>query len=135
MNNYLKGSIAVGVLGALVYGEVQGESQPHTQYIAVSPTNNLIASGGYVNVSASIVTYTDHSSPVALEHLLPHDRGVIHVSALAPPTVTSTSSLPATGADPFFQRRQRAPRLQVQSPKLPPFWCDSFQKFHGRMVT
>lgn len=37
MNYYLKSSLVLGVLGTLVYGEVQGESQQHEQYIAVSP--------------------------------------------------------------------------------------------------
>jgi hypothetical protein len=136
MNYYLKSSLVLGVLGTLVYGEVQGESQQHTQYVAVSPANNFVASGGYVsNVSASTVTYTYQPSPVALEYLLPHDRLAIHAAALAPPTVKLARSISATGANPFFRRRQRAPRLEVQSPEVPPFWCSSFQKFRGRMVT
>ena len=65
MNYYLKSSLVLGVLGTLVYGEVQGDSHPHAQYTAASPTNNLAASGGS-NVSASTVTYTYHGSPVAL---------------------------------------------------------------------
>jgi hypothetical protein len=135
MNYYLKSSLVLGVLGTLVFSEVQGESQPHTQYMAGSTANNLVASGGYVdNVSASTVSYTYHPSPVALEDLLPHNRLVIQVSALTPPTVRLTRSIPATGANPFFQRRQRAPRLEIQSPKNPLFWCASFQKFRGRMV-
>jgi hypothetical protein len=135
-NPYLKGSIALAMLGALVYGEVQGESHPHAQFIAVSPTNNLVASGGFVsNVSATTVTYTYQPSPVTLEFLLPHDHLVIQDSALTLPMVKLARSRPATGANPFFQRRQRAPRLDVQSPKVPPFWCASFQKFRGRMVT
>ena len=134
--NYLKSSIVLGVLGTLVYGEVQGDTHPHAQYIAVSPTNNVVASGGFVsNVSASTVAYTYLPSPVALESLLPHDSLVIQVSALAPPTVKLARCVPATEATPFFQRRQRAPRLDVQSSKVPPFWCASFQKFRGRMVT
>ena len=133
---YLKGSIAAAMLGALVYGEVQGDAHPHAQYIAVSPTNNLIASGGFVsNVAASTVTYTYQPSPVTLEFLLPHDHLVIQDTALTLPTVKLARSLPATGANPFFQRRRRAPRLDVQSPKVPPFWCSSFQKFRGRLVT
>ena|ERR1022692_882763 len=136
MNYYLKSSLLLGVLGTLVYGEVQGESQQHAQYIAVSPTNNLVASGGYVNnVSASTMTYTHQPSPVALEYLLPHDRLVIHATPFTPTTVKLAHSIPATGANPFFQNRQHAPRLEVQSPKVPPFWCSSFQKFRGRMVT
>ena len=136
MNYYLKSSLVLGVLGTLVYGEVQGDAHPHAQYIAVSPTNNLVASGGFVsNVSAPTVSYTYLPSPVALESFLPHDRLVIQVSALTPPTVNPARSIPATGANPFFQRRQHVPRLDVQSPKVPPFWCSSFQKFRGRMVT
>ncbi len=135
-NRYLMGSIALGVLGTLVYAEVQGESQEHAQYVVPSTANNLLASGGPVsNVSASVVTYSYTPSPVALENLLPHERLVIQVSALAPPTANLARFLPATGANPFFQRRQRAPRLEVQTPKVPPFWCASFQKFRGRMVT
>jgi hypothetical protein len=135
MNYYLKGSLALGLLGTLVYVEVQGENQPHAQYMAGSTANNLVASGGYVgNVSASVASYTYTPSPVALEFLLPPDRLVLQVNALTPPTVKLTRSLPATGANPF-QRRQRAPRLEVQSRKVPPFWCASFQKFRGRMVT
>jgi len=108
---YLKGSIAAAMLGALVYGEVQGDAHPHAQYIAVSPTNNLIASGGFVsNVAASTVTYTYQPSPVTLEFLLPHDHLVIQDTALTLPTVKLARSLPATGANPFFQRRRRAPR-------------------------
>ena len=84
---YLKGSIAAAMLGALVYGEVQGDADPHAQYIAVSPTNNLIASGGFVsNVAASTVTYTYQPSPVTLEFLLPHDHLVIQDTALTLPT-------------------------------------------------
>ncbi|MFZ1011441.1 MAG: hypothetical protein WAN65_31685 [Candidatus Sulfotelmatobacter sp.] len=136
MNYYLKGSIALGLLGTLVYAEVQGENHPHAQYMAGSTANNLVASGGYVsNVSASVVTYTYTPSPVVLENLLPHDRLMIQDAALTPPTVKLVRSLPATGANPFFERRQRAPRLEVQSPKVRPFWCASFQKFRGRMVT
>jgi len=136
MNYYLKSSLVLGVLGTLVYGEVQGDAHPHAQYIVPSTTNNLLASGGPVgNVSASLVIYTYTPSPVALENLLPHDRLVIQVSALTPPTVKLARCIPATGANPFFQRRQRAPRLDVQSSKVPPFWCASFQKFRGRMVT
>jgi hypothetical protein len=135
-NPYLKGSIAVAMLGALLYGEVQGENHLHAQFIAVSPTNNLVASGGFVsNVSAATVTYTSQPSPVTLEFLLPHDHLAIQDTALTLPMVKLARSLPATGANPFFQRRQRAPRLDVQSPKVPPFWCASFQKFRGRMVT
>jgi hypothetical protein len=136
MNYYLKGFIALGVVGTLVYAEVQGEGHPHAQYTAGSTANNLVASGGYVsNVSASTVTYTYQPSPVNLEFLLPHDRLVIQVTALTPPTVKLARSVPASGANPFFQRRQRAPRLEIQSPKVRPFWCASFQKFRGRMVT
>jgi hypothetical protein len=135
-NRYLMGSIALGVLGTLVYAEVQGESQEHAQYIVPSTANNVFASGGYVsNVSALVVTYTYTPSPIALEQLLPYDRLVIQDVALTPPAVNATRSLPATGANPFFQRRQSAPRLVVQSPKVQPFWCSSFQKFRGRMVT
>lgn len=136
MNYYIKGSIALGLLGTLVYAEVQGDNHPHAQYMAGSTANNLVASGEFVsNVSASTVTYTYQRSPAALEFLLPHDHLVIQETALTPPTVKLTRSLPATGANPFFQRRQRAPRLEVQSRKVPPFWCASFQKFRGRMVT
>jgi hypothetical protein len=115
MNYYLKNSIVLGVLGTLVYGEVQGDSHPHAQYIAVSPTNNLVASGGFVsNVSASTLTYTYQPSPVTLEYLLPHDRLVIQAAGpLTPPAVKLPRSAPATGADQFLQRRQCAPRLQV----------------------
>jgi len=64
MNYYLKGSIALGLLGTLVYVEVQGEGHPHAQYMAGSTANNLVASGGYVsNVSASTVTFTYQPSP------------------------------------------------------------------------
>jgi len=136
MNYYLKSSIVLGVLGTLVYGEVQGDSHPHAQYIAVSPTNNLVASGGFVsNVSPSTLTYTYQPSPVTLECLLPHDRLVIQATGLTPPTVKLNRSVPATGANPFLQRRRRAPRLQVRSPKIAPFWCVSFQKFRARMMT
>jgi hypothetical protein len=135
-NYYLKGSIAVAMLGALAYGEVQGESHPHAQYIVPSTANNLLASGGPVgNVSAGVVTYTYTPSPAALEFLLPHDRLVIQETALTPSTMKLTRAFPATGANPFFQRRQRAPRLVVQSHRARPFWCSSFQKFWGRMVT
>jgi len=85
-----------------VYGEVQGDAHPHAQYIAVSPTNNLIASGGFVsNVAASTVTYTYQPSPVTLEFLLPHDHLVIQDTALTLPTVKLARSLPATGAIRF----------------------------------
>jgi hypothetical protein len=137
MNYYLKSSLVLGVLGALVYREVQAESQQHAQCIAVSPTNNLVASGGYVNnVSALTVSYTYQPSPVALEYLLPPDRLAIHAPALTPRTVKLARSIPATptGANPFFQRRQRAPRPEVRSPRVPPLWCSSFQKFRRRMV-
>jgi hypothetical protein len=135
-NYYVKGSIAAIILGALAYGEVQGESHPHAQYLVPSTANNLPASGGLVgNVSAGVVSYTYTPSPPALEFLLPHDHLVIQETALTPPTLKLTRSLPATGANPFFQRRQCAPRLVVQSPKVRPFWCSSFQKFRSRMVT
>jgi hypothetical protein len=136
MNYYLKSSLVLGVLGTLVYAEVQGESHPHAQYIVPSTTNNLLASGGPVgNVSAAVVTYTYIPSPVALEFLLPHDHLAIQNIALTLPTAKLTRSLPATGANPFFQRRQNTPRLEVRSPKVKPFWCASFQQFRGRMVT
>lgn len=136
MNYYLKSSLVLGVLATLVFSEVQGESQPHAQYMAGSTANNLVASGGYVdNVSASTLSYTLHPSPMALEDLLPQNRLVIQVRALTPPTVGLTRSLPATGATPFFQRRPRTARLNVQAQKVGPFWCSSFQKFRGRMVT
>jgi hypothetical protein len=134
--HHLKVPIALGMLATFSYGEIQGDSHPHAQYIVPSTANNLLASGGPIgNVSASVVTYTYTPSPVALEFLLPHDRLVIQDTALTPPTVKLTRSLPATGTNPFFQRRPRAPRLVVQSPTVPPFWCRSFQKFRGRMVT
>jgi hypothetical protein len=132
MNYYLKSSLVLGVLGTLVYAEVRGESQEHAQYVAVSPTNNLVASG---NVSASTMTYTYQPSPVALEFLLPHDHLVVQNTALTVPTVKLTRSTPSRGANPFSRRRQRAPRLEAQSPKAPPFWCSSFQKFRSRMAT
>ncbi len=136
MNYYLKGFIALGVVGTLVYAEVQGEGHPHAQYMAGSTANNLVVSGGPVsNVSASVVSYTYTPSPVALEFLLPPDRLVIQETALTPPTAELRRSLPETGANPFFERRQPAPRLVVQSHKARPFWCSSFQKFRGRMVT
>jgi hypothetical protein len=136
MNYYLKSSIVLGVLGALVYVEVQGDSHQHAQYIAASPTNNLVASGGFVsNVSASTLTYTYQPSPVTLEYLLPHDRLVIQTAGLTPPTVKRARSVSAKGANPLLQRRQRAPRMQVQAPKIPPLWCASFQKFRARMMT
>jgi hypothetical protein len=132
---YFKASIAVAVLGAVAYGEARGESHPHAQYVIPSTANNLLASGGHVsNVSAAVVTYTYTPAPVNLEFLLPHERLVIQNSALTPPT-TTLPILPATGANPFFQRRQRAPRMNFQHPKFTQFWCSSFQKFRGRMVT
>jgi len=131
MGRCLKTSLVVGLVGTLVYAEVQGESHQHAQYIVPSTANNLLASGGPVsNVSAAVVTYTYAPSPVNLEFLLPHDRLVIQVSALTPPMV-NLPRLPATGANPFFERRQRAPRLNIQAPKVAPFWCDSFHKFRG----
>jgi len=67
-NRYVMGSIALGVLGTLVYAEVQGESQEHAQYIVPSTANNLLASGGPVgNATASVITYTYTPSPVNLE--------------------------------------------------------------------
>lgn len=135
MNYYLKGSIALGLLGTLVYVEVQGEGPSHAQYMAGSTANDLVASGGYVsNVSASTVTFAYQPSPTNVEFLLPHERLVIQDTALTPPTVI-LPRLPVTGATPFFERRHRATRLQVQTPHVPPFWCASFQKFRGRMVT
>jgi len=103
--------------------------------MAGSTVNTLAASGGYSNVSASTVTYTYQPSQVSLEFLLPPDRLVIQDTALTPPTVKLARSIPATGANPFFQRRQRATRLNAQTPEVAPFWCSSFQKFRGRMVT
>lgn len=136
MNYHSKGSLALGLVGALVYGEVQGESHPHAQYITVSPTNNLLASGGYIsNVAASTAMYTYLPSPIALEHLLPHERLVITVSALIPPIDKLVAPVRLTGINPFFQRRQRARRLEVRTAKAPPFWCASFQKFRPRFVT
>ena len=85
MNYYLKGSLALGLVGAVVCGELQGENHPHAQYISVSPTNNLLASGGIVsNVAASSVTYTYQPSPMVLEHLVPHERLVITLNVLTP---------------------------------------------------
>jgi hypothetical protein len=136
MNYYLKSSLVLGVLGTLVYCEVQGENQPHADYVALSTSNALLATGGPVsNVSPSTSTLTYHASPVTLEEILPHDRLVIQNTALTPPTVTLASSVPATGANPFFRPRQRVARQVVQFPKVPPFWCSSFQKFRARMVT
>jgi len=136
MNYYFKGSLVVGLVGTLVYSEVQGESHPHAQYITVSPTNNLLASGGYVsNVAASTATYTYHPSPIALEHLLPHERLVITVSALTPPIEKLVAPVRLTGTNPFSQRRQRARRLEGRTVKAPPFWCASFQKFRARFAT
>jgi hypothetical protein len=60
------GSIALGILGALVYAEVQGESQLLAQYIAVSTASNFGASGANVNVSASTITYTVPAIPIDL---------------------------------------------------------------------
>ena len=136
MNYYLKSSLALGLLGTLVYVEVRSEGHPHAQYMAGSTVNTFAASGGYAsNVSASTVTYTYRPSPVSLEFLLPPDRLVIQDTALTPPTVKLARSIPATGANPFFQRRQLASRLNVRAPKVAPYWCTSFQKFRGRMVT
>ena len=129
----LKASLVVGLVGTLVYAEVQGESHQHADYIVPSTANTLLASGGQVgNVSASVVAYTYTPSPVTLEQLLPRDRLVIKVSALAPP-MAKEARLPATGANPFFEHRQRVPRLRAVSPRVAPFWCNSFQKFHGRI--
>ncbi len=137
MNSYLRSSIAVGVLGGLIYGEVHGESHPHAEFITISPTNALFASGGLMvsNVSASTVTVTYHPSPVTLEQILPHDHLVIQTTALTPPTEMLGRSIPRRGSDPFFQRRHHPSRLEVRSPKVKPFWCASFQQFRVRMVT
>jgi hypothetical protein len=132
-SHYFKASIAVAVLGAVAYGETQGDSHPHAQYVIPSTANNLLASGGLVsNVSAAVVTYTYTPSPINLEFLLPHERLVIQNAALTPPIV-KLAALPATGANPFFQRRQRALRLNTQCPKVRAFRCNSFQKFRSRM--
>jgi hypothetical protein len=137
MNSYLKSSIAVGVLGALIYGDVHGESHPHAEFIAISPTNTLFASGGLVvsNVSASTMTATYQPSPVTLEQILPHDHLVIQTTALTPPTEMLRLFSPRTGSDPFFQRRHHSSRPEVRSPKVKPFWCASFHQFRARMVT
>jgi hypothetical protein len=136
VNHYIRVSIAVGVLGAIAYGEIYGESHPHAQFIAVSPTNNLVASGGFVsNVSASTETYIHQPSAVVLEQFVPCDRLVIQASVLTPPADNLVHSVPATGKSPFFQGRERAPHLQIAVPKVPQFWSASFQKFRPRMVT
>lgn len=130
---YFKASIAVAVLGAVAYSEAQGDAHPHAQYVIPSTANNLLASGGQVsNVSAAVVTYSYTPSPTNLEFLLPHGRLVIQNTALTSPMV-KLPALPATGANPFFQRRQRALRLNTQRPKVGAFWCNSFQKFRSRM--
>ena len=83
--------------------KVQGHAHPHAQYIAVSPTNNLIASGGFVsNVAASTVTYTYQPSPVTLEFLLPHDHLVIQDTALTLPTVKLARSTSSNGCKSVF---------------------------------
>src|SRR5436309_3524529 len=104
MNYYLRGFIALGVVGTLAYAEVQGEGHPHAQYTAGSTANNLVASGGDVsNVSASAVTYTYQPSPVNLEFLVPHDRLVIQATSLTQPTIKLARSVPASGTNPFFR--------------------------------
>lgn len=130
----VRGTVALGMVGALVWCETHGESQEHAQYTAVAPNAsvNIGGSGGFFsNVSTATVTY--HAPPVNLEQLVPHERLVIQASALTPLNAW-TVAVAATGQDPFFQRRPRPARLTVATPKLPPFWCASFQKFHVRQA-
>lgn len=128
----VRGTVALGVIGALVWCETHGEGQEHAQYAAPSTLNvNAGASGLFFsNVSNSTVTVTYHPAPLNLEQLIPHGRLVIQTSALTPPVQWKIAG-PATGADPFFQRRQ-SPQLKVAIGKLPPFWCASYQKFRAR---
>lgn len=134
LSYYLRGTVALGVIGTLVYGETHGESQEHAQYAAVAPSVNVnvAASGGFFsNVSASTVTVTHHPAPLNLEQLLPYDYLVIQTGALTPPTELKVA-IPGTGADPFFQRRERPSPVKVTTAQLSPFWCASFQKFRAR---
>lgn len=132
--------IAAGLAVGLATTLVCGEDQPHAEFVSVASTvtANIGASGGFFsNASPQIVTYTYHPAPVSLEQLLPHDRLVLQASALVtPPQAGRTSvAICRSGTDPFFLRRQRPSRPQLFAPKLPPFWCCSFQKFRARMVT
>jgi hypothetical protein len=110
---------------------------PHAGFLVPSPTKTLLASGGPIasNVSASEVTVTYHASQLTIEYFLPHDRLAVQINGLTSPAETVPRSNPKTGADPFLQRTRQPLRHEVKSPKVGPFWCASFQKFHGRMVT
>jgi hypothetical protein len=130
--------IAAGLSVGLVATLVLGEDHPHAEFQSVAPTvnSNIAASGGFFsNTSPQTFTYTHHPAPVSLEQLLPHDRLVLQTSALVTPPEAGRPSIAIcrTGPDPFFLRRQRPPRPELLAPKLPPFWCRSFQKFRPRM--
>jgi hypothetical protein len=136
VNHYLRGSIALGLAVGVVAAPLYGEDQPHAEFLSVSPTltltANLAVSGGQISNSTSqMVTY--HAASVNLEQLLPHNRLVTQdIALVTPPVDRFNTILPRTGSDPFLQRRQRPSRLEVSAPKLPSFWCDSYQKFRGR---
>ncbi|MGA2201794.1 MAG: hypothetical protein ABSG40_07515 [Terriglobales bacterium] len=137
MKTFAKRATAGVVVGGLVAVALYADDQPHAEFVAVAPNvnvnANIVASGGISNSTAQIETF--HPAVLNLEELLPHDRLVVQTSELIPLTenVDRFNIVnPRTGLDPFFQRRQQPSRLKVAAPKLPPFWCNSFQKFCGR---
>jgi hypothetical protein len=128
----VRATVAVGVIGTVVWCETHGNGQEHAQYAAPSTLNDIAASGGqFANVSNSTATFVYHAAPLNLEQLLPYNRLVIQTSGLTPP-VQSKTAIPATAADPFYQRRQQPKELGVAMSKLQPFWCATFQKFRAR---
>jgi len=138
MDEYVRGSIVVGVLAALVWGEVQGEYHPHAEFVVPSTSNMLAASGAgpmVSNVSASTVTISYQAAPQTLEQILPHDHLVIQNVALVPPTPAQILIGPRTGANPFFLQRRRPTAIKVRYLDVKPFWCASFQQFRSRMMT
>ena len=133
--------LAVGGLLSCTLVEHQSREdqpeQPHGEYQSVAPNVNvsIAPSGGPIsNVSAQLVSLSYRPAVLNLEWLLPHEHLVVQTSELTFPTerTPSNTTIPATGADPFFHRRPRGLRIEVSAPQLPPFWCSSSQRFRPR---
>jgi len=117
----LRGTMAVGLVGALAASAWGEGDQPHAEYQSVSPTLavGFSASGGVSNSTPTVLSYYS-PAVISLEALIPREHLIIQVSSLAPPSKDDSSQArpsanERTGANPFFQRRPRVSRIKSDS--------------------
>jgi len=93
----------------------------------------IVDSGASGSASGQGVLWDYSPATLRLELLIPPDRLEVQTTTEVAPSI-SNIGLPPTGADPFFQHRQRLLRPAALNHRLTSFWCSSFQRFRPRML-